>query len=280
MKYIRVTLTEIVGKDVTPRSIKMYMIPQENELDDNGIPIFSEEAVRVSKEAKAFSKKIKQNVIHLNYEICNMQIKKEPETLAEFEEAESNEYVKILEQNHFNIDVNKKADSYYKVKSAASGKSSTVNKPMLLVLVVVIIGFAYLFITNKKDTPASPATVTSAASTSETSSKDEPEQTSTTAEETMSEHSTAEPAPTNTTEHSTNELTAETVTSTHTTEFATSTFSLSDPWRTARTRTTAEPTTEPEPTGVTNSTITTAAGVIATIPASTTHTANVTRANR
>jgi len=232
MKYIKVTLSEIVPHGGTAREISLYLVPQADEYDEDGLPIFDEEIVRQHPDTRKFANKIKSSVIALKYTIyeANTNIKTAPEVFADFAEIEKNG-VSELGGNDFNIDVKKRAQFYG--DTANSGKSGGNNLAYvaLIAVIVVIAGLSlYPSIVRKTAPPVQSDVTSDSVSDSVSDITTDGEQSSEPKETSESEITTtitavAEPAKT---------------TEPQETTIAVTEFDLSDPARTVRTAATSE----------------------------------------
>jgi hypothetical protein len=157
MKYFKVTLSELAGE----QKIHLYLVPQEDDFDENYTPIFNEEIVRNLKETKKFAKKIKSNVLHLKYELCEISGSAEAEIWADFADIENGENIKVIAENDFQIDITKKLQIYGKDNSA----DKTPFLPFVIVF-MVIAAVAVLFISRQRENITSD--VSNSAEISET----------------------------------------------------------------------------------------------------------------
>ena len=109
MKFFKVTLSELAGT----RKTVMYLVPEADEYDEDGVPVFDEETVRNFKETHEFAKKINSNTLHLRYELFEAASRDEAEGMDDFLRIEAEENIKKISENDFHIDINKKLKSYY-----------------------------------------------------------------------------------------------------------------------------------------------------------------------
>ncbi|MDR3090659.1 MAG: hypothetical protein LBU36_00460 [Clostridiales bacterium] len=111
MLYIKVTISEILGE----RNTSFFIKPKPDELDEYGLPVFNEAAVKQLKIVRKFARKVKNHVVHLRYSVRKSEGGKNLYSWAEFCAADErgDRRVKVLCENDYLLDLKKKFKFYY-----------------------------------------------------------------------------------------------------------------------------------------------------------------------